>query len=63
MKMVMPLLLDKYDYYGCGRDVDGRDEFQPILWKRDIFNLKDQGCFWLSETPDVPGSISWYFSQ
>jgi endonuclease/exonuclease/phosphatase family metal-dependent hydrolase len=31
----------------------------PILFKRSAFRLVDRGCFWLSETPNVPASISW----
>jgi endonuclease/exonuclease/phosphatase family metal-dependent hydrolase len=33
----------------------------PIFWRTDRFELdvSEQGVFWLSETPDVPGSKSW----
>lgn len=33
----------------------------PILWRTERFELDagDRGTFWLSETPDVPGSRSW----
>jgi endonuclease/exonuclease/phosphatase family metal-dependent hydrolase len=31
----------------------------PIFYRRDRFDLLEQGTFWLSETPDVPGSRSW----
>ncbi|WP_193212095.1 endonuclease/exonuclease/phosphatase family protein [Luteolibacter marinus] len=44
--------------YGCsmhGRD-DGKDkgEHIGIFFKRDKYELLEDGCFWLSETPDVP---------
>jgi endonuclease/exonuclease/phosphatase family metal-dependent hydrolase len=37
----------------------------PILIKRSAFQVLDAGCFWLSETPGVPGSLSWgsYFPR
>jgi len=52
--------LPGFDCVGVGRD-DGKDkgEFAPILFKRDRFELVDKGWFWLSETPDKPGSIGW----
>ena len=52
--------LPGYDCVGVGRD-DGKEkgEFAPILFKRDRFELVDKGWFWLSETPDKPGSIGW----
>ncbi len=52
--------LPQYAWFGVGRD-DGRSagEGTPIFYRRDRFTLLDQGTFWLSETPEVPGSKSW----
>ena len=52
--------LPQYDYVGVGRD-DGKTkgEFSAILYKKERFNVLQQGTFWLSETPNVPGSKSW----
>lgn len=52
--------LPQYDYVGVGRD-DGKTkgEFSAILYKKERFKVLKQGTFWLSETPDVPGSKSW----
>jgi endonuclease/exonuclease/phosphatase family metal-dependent hydrolase len=52
--------LDSYVYVGVGRD-DGKEkgEYSAILFKKERFEVKSQGTFWLSETPDVPGSKSW----
>src|SRR5688572_4000861 len=52
--------LPQYDYVGVGRD-DGKTkgEFSAILYKKERFGVLQQGTFWLSETPDVPGSKSW----
>ena len=46
--------------YGCsmhGRD-DGKDkgEHIGIFFKRDKYELKEEGMFWLSETPGTPGT-------
>lgn len=47
-------------FHGAGR-ADGKreDEFSGIWYRRDRFTLLASGHFWLSETPDVPGSKSW----
>lgn len=52
--------LPEYDYIGVGRD-DGKTkgEYSAILYKRDRFDALQQNTFWLSETPEVPGSKSW----
>ena len=49
-----------YSEVGVGRD-DGRSqgEYSAILYRRDRFEIVEQGTFWLSETPGVPGSKSW----
>lgn len=53
-------LMPEYTWYGAGRD-DGKTkgEFSAIFYKKEIFEAKDSGTFWLSQTPDVPGSKSW----
>jgi endonuclease/exonuclease/phosphatase family metal-dependent hydrolase len=45
---------------GVGR-ADGRagGEFSAILYRTDRLELLDQGTFWLSPTPEVPGSKGW----
>jgi endonuclease/exonuclease/phosphatase family metal-dependent hydrolase len=49
----------KWTFIGCGRD-DGKTtgEYSPILYRRDIWHLKQYETFWLSETPSKP-SKSW----
>jgi endonuclease/exonuclease/phosphatase family metal-dependent hydrolase len=49
-----------FDWYGVGRD-DGKDkgEFSAIFYRLDIFELYNNGTFWLSKTPDTPGSRGW----
>lgn len=56
----LALNLDGYEYVGVGRD-DGKTkgEYSAILFRKDRFSLLEKSTFWLSETPDVPGSKSW----
>lgn len=53
-------ILPDYSIIGVGRD-DGKEkgEYSAILYKHTRFGLLSSGTFWLSETPDVPGSKSW----
>lgn len=52
--------LDNYAYTGHGReDGKNRGEHAAIFYRTDLFELMDAGDFWLSETPDVAGSIGW----
>ena len=53
-------IMPGYGYVGTGRD-DGKTggEYSPVFYREERFNLVDQGQFWLSETPEIPGSRSW----
>ena len=52
--------LTEYGFRGVGRgDGHRQSEFAPVMYRRDKFKEIDFGYFWLSETPDVPGSKSW----
>lgn len=48
-----------FDWIGVGRD-DGinKGEYAPVFYNSQKYQLKQQGWFWLSETPDLP-SKSW----
>jgi endonuclease/exonuclease/phosphatase family metal-dependent hydrolase len=50
----------KYRWIGAGRE-DGHmgGEFVPIFYKESKLELIESGNFWLSETPSIPGSLSW----
>lgn len=52
--------LSEYASHGAGRD-DGKEagEHVPLLYKKERFEVLDRGHFWLSETPEAPGSKSW----
>jgi endonuclease/exonuclease/phosphatase family metal-dependent hydrolase len=53
--------LAEYEFYGVGRD-DGKTggEYSGIFFLKDRFTKKDAGSFWLSETPDQPGTTFSY---
>jgi len=50
----------EYEMIGVGRE-DGKTkgEYSAILYRRDKFKVERGGTFWLSDTPEVPGSITW----
>jgi endonuclease/exonuclease/phosphatase family metal-dependent hydrolase len=52
--------LPRYREIGVGRD-DGRTagEYTAILIDTARFAVHSSGTFWLSDTPDVPGSMHW----
>lgn len=52
--------LNDYEFFGVGRD-DGKQkgEHSAIFIRKNRFRVVEQSTFWLSETPDVPGSKSW----
>lgn len=56
--------MPEYSFFGVGRE-DGkrRGEYAAIFYRAERFELLDGGHFWLSESPDVPGSKSWNSSQ
>jgi endonuclease/exonuclease/phosphatase family metal-dependent hydrolase len=53
--------LADYEFIGVRRGGKGdpKIEMAPVLYKRDYFEEIDRGYFWLSEMPNVPGSVSW----
>jgi endonuclease/exonuclease/phosphatase family metal-dependent hydrolase len=52
--------IPSFGWYGVGRD-DGKNngEFAAIFYSLSHFELRDKGTFWLSKTPDTPGSKGW----
>lgn len=48
-----------YRWFGIGREKDGEGEYCAVLYKYKRMVPVESGHFWLSETPDVPGSRSW----
>ena len=56
----MDSVLTDYCSVGVARD-DGREEgeYNPLFFKHERFEMLDSGTFWLSETPDEPGTLGW----
>jgi endonuclease/exonuclease/phosphatase family metal-dependent hydrolase len=52
--------LSQYDFVGVGRD-DGKTkgEYSAIFFQKKRFRVIESNTFWLSETPEVPGSKNW----
>jgi endonuclease/exonuclease/phosphatase family metal-dependent hydrolase len=47
-------------YVGTGREDGARKgEHSCIFYKKERFEVSESGTFWLSETPEIPGSKSW----
>jgi len=53
-------LLPDFAWCGVGR-TDGKEagEYSAILYNKSRFQLLETNTFWLSETPDRPGSMGW----
>lgn len=47
--------LSTYNFIGAGRD-DGKEagEYSALFYKKEVYDLKSSGTFWLSPTPDTP---------
>lgn len=52
--------LKVYQFLGVGRD-DGKKkgEYSAIFIRKDRFKVLEQNTFWLSKTPETPGSKDW----
>lgn len=51
--------LPGYDWIGLGRAGGSQDEFTAIFYRRDRFEPVAFDHFWLSDTPETIGSITW----
>ncbi len=51
--------LPEYKMIGRGRDANGKGEMAAIFYKASEMTPVNSGFFWLSETPEIPGSKSW----
>jgi endonuclease/exonuclease/phosphatase family metal-dependent hydrolase len=52
--------LPDYQCYSVGReDGTSQGEHCSILWRKGLFHRVQAGTFWLSDTPEVPNSMSW----
>ncbi|MFB6138955.1 MAG: endonuclease/exonuclease/phosphatase family protein [Halosimplex sp.] len=52
--------LPGYEWVGESREAgEAEGEYCPVGYRRDRFERRDAGTFWLSPTPDEPGSVGW----
>ncbi|MGN7998119.1 endonuclease/exonuclease/phosphatase family protein [Sphingomonas sp. 22176] len=51
--------LPQYAWFGTDRYGGHANEHMGIFYRRDRLRIVEQGQFWLSETPEKPGSMSW----
>jgi endonuclease/exonuclease/phosphatase family metal-dependent hydrolase len=51
--------LPQYAWFGAGRRGDDGDEHMGVFYRKDRLRVRESGNFWLSDTPDVAGSITW----
>lgn len=51
--------LPHYAWFGRGREADGGGEHMGVFYRKDRLKVIESGDFWLSDTPDVAGSITW----
>ena len=51
--------LPQYVWFGIGRRGDDGDEHMGVFYRSDRLRVIDSGNYWLSDTPDKPGSITW----
>jgi len=51
--------LPRHVRVGQGRDGGGKGEHAALFVDARLFEVVDHGDFWLSETPDVAGSVGW----
>ncbi|MGA1978061.1 MAG: endonuclease/exonuclease/phosphatase family protein [Bacteroidales bacterium] len=57
---VLATYLKDYGSAAVGRTDGAREgEMNPVFFRKDRFDMVRTKTFWLSETPEMPGSVSW----
>ncbi len=51
--------LPEHGCVGVGREADGSGEYSAVFYRRTRFDLLAADTFWLSASPDEPGSRTW----
>ena len=51
--------LPDYAWFGIDRRGGHADEHMGVFYRRDRLRVVDSGNYWLSDTPEVAGSITW----
>ncbi|MCZ2201731.1 endonuclease/exonuclease/phosphatase family protein [Cylindrospermopsis raciborskii] len=55
----LQVLLPDYEFVGGDRTGTGKGEHCAIFYKRGKLQLRETQDFYLSDTPEIPGSITW----
>lgn len=56
MEPFMEEQMPEYAWVGHGRTSELDGEHIPIAYRKDKFKMRAFECFWLSDTPNIPGS-------
>ena len=59
LALVLVARLPAYTWFGESRKGSTEDEHMGVFYRKDRLRVRDSGNFWLSDTPDVPGSRTW----
>lgn len=59
MLLDLQRVLPAYHWIGRSRSKDYKDEHCPIFYDPQKVVVVDYSTFWLSQTPTIPGSLSW----
>jgi len=51
--------LPQFVWFGEGRRGGDEDEHMGVFYRKDRLRIRESGNFWLSDTPEVPGSRTW----
>ena len=51
--------LPEYEHFGVGRNANGTGERMEVFYKTEVLAPMETGNFWLSKTPEIPGSSDW----
>ena len=52
-------VLPAYEHFGTGRNANGSGERMEVFYKTEELAPIETGNFWLSKTPEIPGSRDW----
>ena len=51
--------MPEFAWFGVSRRGNQEDEHMGVFYRKDTLEVVSSGNFWLSATPEVPGSMSW----
>ncbi len=54
--------LPEYEWFGISRRGNHEDEHMGVFYRKDKLKVRESGNFWLSPTPQTPGSSAWGMS-